>query len=49
MQNGLAIAGKIVEITSDATHSALVDAMGVRRKVDLGMLREDKPKTVIGC
>jgi hydrogenase maturation factor len=49
MQNGLAIAGKIVEITSDATHSALVDAMGVRRKVDLGLLREDKPKTVIGC
>jgi hydrogenase expression/formation protein HypC len=45
MQNGLAIAGKIVEITSDATHSALVDAMGVRRKVDLGLLREDKPKT----
>jgi hydrogenase expression/formation protein HypC len=34
-----------VEITSDATHSALVDAMGVRRKVDLGLLREDKPKT----
>ena len=41
----LAIPGKIVEITSDATHSALVDVMGVRRKVDLGLLQEDKPKT----
>jgi hydrogenase expression/formation protein HypC len=41
----LAIPGKIIEITSDATHSALVDVMGVRRKVDLGLLQEDKPKT----
>ena len=40
----LAIPGKIVEITSDATHSALVDVMGVRRRVDLGLLQEDKPK-----
>jgi hydrogenase expression/formation protein HypC len=41
----LAIPGKIIEITSDATHSALVDVMGVRRKVDLGLLQEDKSKT----
>ena len=41
----LAIPAKIIEITSDATHSALVDVMGVRRKVDLGLLQEDKPKT----
>ncbi len=41
----LAIPGKIIEITSDATHSALVDVMGVRRRVDLGLLQEDKPKT----
>lgn len=40
----LAIPGKIVDITSDATHSALVDVMGVRRRVDLGLLQEDKPK-----
>jgi hydrogenase expression/formation protein HypC len=40
----LAIPGKIVEITSDATHSALVDVMGVRRRVDLGLLQEGRPK-----
>jgi hydrogenase expression/formation protein HypC len=40
----LAIPGKIMEITSDANHSALVDVMGVRRKVDLGLLPDDKPK-----
>lgn len=39
----LAIPGKIMEITS-ADQSALVDVMGVRRKVDLELLREDKPK-----
>jgi hydrogenase expression/formation protein HypC len=41
----LATPGKIIEITADATHSALVDVMGVRRKVDLGLLQEDKPKS----
>ena len=40
----LAIPGKIIEITADATHSALVDVMGVRRRVDLGLLQEDKPR-----
>jgi len=40
----LAIPGKIVEITSDATHTALVDVVGVRRRVDLGLLQEDQPK-----
>lgn len=40
----LAIPGKIVEITSDATHTALVDVVGVRRRVDLGLLQEDRPK-----
>jgi hydrogenase expression/formation protein HypC len=39
----LAIPAKIMEITSDATHTALVDVMGVRRRVDLGLLQEDKP------
>lgn len=40
----LAIPGKIIEITSDATHAALVDVVGVRRKVDLGLLQDDQPK-----
>lgn len=40
----LAIPGKIMEITSDADHSALVDVMGVRRKVHLGLLQEGEPK-----
>ena len=40
----LAIPGKIVEITSDITHSALVDVVGVRRRVDLGLLQEEKPQ-----
>lgn len=40
----LAIPGKIIEITSDATHAALVDVVGVRRKVDLGLLEDQDPK-----
>jgi hydrogenase expression/formation protein HypC len=40
----LAIPGKIIEITSDATHTALVDVVGVRRKVDLGLIEDDQPK-----
>jgi hydrogenase expression/formation protein HypC len=40
----LAIPGKIVEITSDATHTAVVDVVGVRRRVDLGLLQDDKPQ-----
>jgi hydrogenase expression/formation protein HypC len=39
----LAIPGKIVEISSDKTDSALVDVVGVRRKIDLGLLQDDKP------
>jgi hydrogenase expression/formation protein HypC len=39
----LAIPGKIVEISSDHTDSALVDVVGVRRKIDLGLLQDDKP------
>jgi hydrogenase expression/formation protein HypC len=39
----LAIPGKIVEISSDSTDSALVDVAGVRRKVNLGLLRDDMP------
>jgi hydrogenase expression/formation protein HypC len=39
----LAIPGKIVEIFCDNQDSALVDVVGVRRKVDLGLLQDDKP------
>jgi hydrogenase expression/formation protein HypC len=39
----LAIPGRIVEIASDNENSALVDVVGVRRKIDLGLLQDDKP------
>jgi hydrogenase expression/formation protein HypC len=40
----LAIPGKIVEISSSGDRdSALVDVVGVRRKIDLGLLQDDMP------
>jgi hydrogenase expression/formation protein HypC len=39
----LAIPGRIVEISSDQLDYALVDVVGVRRKIDLGLLQDDKP------
>ena len=39
----LAIPGKIVEIFSDNQDSALVEVVGVRRRIDLGLLQDDKP------
>lgn len=39
----LAIPGKIVEIDADNPSSALVDVVGMRRKVDLGLLADDRP------
>jgi hydrogenase expression/formation protein HypC len=39
----LAIPGRVVEISSDNQDSALVDIVGVRRKIDLGLLQDDKP------
>jgi len=39
----LAIPGKIVEISSDNKDAALVDIAGVRRKIDLTLLQDDKP------
>jgi hydrogenase expression/formation protein HypC len=41
----LAIPGKIVEISPDNATSALVEVVGVRRKIDLGLLSEDMPVT----
>lgn len=40
----LAIPGKIVEISSANQDSALVDVVGVRRRVDLGLLQDDRPQ-----
>ena len=39
----LAIPGKILEISADNEDSALVEVVGVRRKIDLGLLHDDKP------
>jgi hydrogenase expression/formation protein HypC len=39
----LAIPGKIVEIACDNSNSALVDVVGMRRRVDLGLLEDDRP------
>jgi len=40
----LAIPGKIVGISPENQDSALVEVAGVRRRVDLGLLQDDKPK-----
>ncbi len=37
----LAIPGKIVELDAANPHLAVVDVVGVRRKVDLGLLQDD--------
>jgi hydrogenase expression/formation protein HypC len=41
----LAIPGKIVEVLpeNDAQKTAVVEVAGVRRRVDLGLLEDDKP------
>ena len=39
----LAIPGKIVELMDQDRSMALVEVLGVRRKVDLGLLAEDPP------
>ena len=38
----LAIPGKIIEIAPDNESSALIDVVGVRRRVDLSLLRDDR-------
>jgi hydrogenase expression/formation protein HypC len=40
----LAIPGKIIEISPDNPDSALVDVISVRRRVDLGLLQDDRPQ-----
>ena len=39
----LAIPGKIVEISAENQDSALVEVVGVRRRIDLGLLHDDMP------
>jgi hydrogenase expression/formation protein HypC len=41
----LAIPGKIVELLDEDRSLAVVDVLGVRRKVDLGLLLDDPPST----
>jgi hydrogenase expression/formation protein HypC len=39
----LAIPGQVVEIFPDQPNSAMIDVVGVRRKVDLGLLQDNMP------
>jgi hydrogenase expression/formation protein HypC len=39
----LAIPGKIVELLHDARDLAVIDVLGVRRRIDLGLLSDDPP------
>lgn len=39
----LAIPGKIVELLDEDRDLAVVEVLGVRRRVDLGLLQEDPP------
>ena len=39
----LAIPGKIIELDTQNPQLALVDVVGVRRKVDLGLLQDQEP------
>lgn len=39
----LAIPGQVVQLYPDQPTAALVDVVGVRRKVDLGLLQDDLP------
>ena len=39
----LAIPGKIVELVTDPLNLAMVEVVGVRRRVDLGLLGDDPP------
>lgn len=41
----LAIPGKIVELLHDDRDTAVIDVLGVRRRIDLGLLADDPPIT----
>jgi hydrogenase expression/formation protein HypC len=40
----LAIPGQIIELLAEDRDLAVVDILGVRRKVDLGLLQDDRPR-----
>ena len=40
----LAIPGKILELQAEPESSALVEVAGVRRRINVGLLKEDLPK-----
>jgi len=40
----LAIPGKILELSPDSQSTALVDVVGVRRRVDLSLLQDERPR-----
>lgn len=40
----LAIPGKIVELVPGSPNLATVEVVGVRRKIDLGLLQDDMPR-----
>jgi len=39
----LAIPGQIVEVVPDSPSTAIVDVVGVRRRIDVGLLQDDPP------
>jgi len=39
----LAIPGQVVQLFPEQPNTALIDVVGVRRKVDLGLLQDDLP------
>jgi hydrogenase expression/formation protein HypC len=39
----LAIPGKIVELLDEHRDTAVIDVLGVRRRIDLGLLSDDPP------
>ncbi len=39
----LAIPGKIVELLDEDRDTAVIDVLGVRRRIDLGLLADDPP------
>jgi hydrogenase expression/formation protein HypC len=41
----LAIPGKIVELLDEDRDTAVIDVLGVRRRIDLGLLSDDPPVT----
>jgi hydrogenase expression/formation protein HypC len=41
----LAIPGKIVELLHEDRDTAIIDVLGVRRRIDLGLLADDPPIT----